>query len=1144
MSKMRNYLGIGGSHFFGVLHDNFLKQSAIFLCGAVAVAQLGDSTTAAKEQVDLQTNALVSTLFFLPFIAFAWWAALASDRLPRDRVMKFAKLAELLLALPAAWITYQLATGKMSSVWGILACVTAIAVITTFFSPARLGAMPQLFPGNALPRANGFVEMLGFVGIIFGMGLAGSVTAHPQLAILIPVFAFCGWIATQFLPRLPTPERVAEQGLVSGFRALFSRRALTLASLGEALFYSCAVLIIAAFLSRAKFQFEVNDNTRSLALVCLTLGIGAGCGLGGWLSRGRAELGLVPFGALGLIGSILWLALIPTTPQIIEGKATLPYTVYFALTGIGVFGGLFAIPLKTWLQEELPESVRGGALAANNLVGFVGMLGASLGLYAAQKAGNFDSTFVLYAAAGLTTVACAIAFYMLPQFIIRFVVVSIARTIYRMRCQGIENVPTSGAVLLLPNHVTWADGMIISAAVPRPVRFMIGETYYNKPGLKQLFQWMDFVPVPEKGAKATIAALEAGRKVLAAGEVLCIFPEGKLTRSGRMNEFRAGFTRMIPEGTKVVKLPILLGNLWGAMLSMRRGERLQLHYTGSFPWPADIRIGKPLSDDAGPQEAQAAVADLELAAETDRARHLRSIPSQAFRTLSRAPFDKTFAEGAAEPIGNAKFLIQSLALRRLFIRRCAGDANIGMLLPNCVPAAAAALGAWTGGKNPVFLNATMPPAALAECLSKAGIRRIISSKLFIAKLKIQIPEGVEVILLEEVAREITGLDKAVAVGHALLPALIAERTLWRGVKATDMATVLFSSGSTGSPKGVMLSHRNLLSNVDGIARIIGLEKRDTLLGSMPYFHSFGFVSALVLPLACGTRTPLLANPLDAGAVGETVAKHKCSLLFGTPTFFGTYIRRCNKEQFSSIRIVLSGAEKLRPAVAETFYETFGIWITEAFGTTELSPGVSVNVTSRIWELGKTRGKENSVGQPILGVRVKIVDPEDSSIELPVGSEGRLLVSGNGVMLGYINEPDRTAKVLKDGWYDTGDIAKVDAEGSIFIVGRLARFSKIGGEMVPHGAVEDALHEILGASSPMLIVTCRPDPSKGERLAVIHATLPEGLGPSELSKKLQEKELPNLWIPKPADFILVELLPMLGSGKADLGKAKELAAAKE
>ncbi|MEN9360487.1 MAG: hypothetical protein RL095_2022, partial [Verrucomicrobiota bacterium] len=304
MSKMRNYLGIGGAHFFGVLHDNFLKQSAIFLCGALAVKQLGgDASLADKEQMELQTNALVSILFFLPFIVFAWWAALASDRLPRDQVMKNSKLAEIFLAVPAAWITYQLAKQDMSSVWGILACVAGIAMITTFFSPARLGAMPQLFPGNALPRANGFVEMLGFVGIIFGMGLGGLVSKHAELAFLIPLFAVLGWAATLTLPRLAVPERVEGQGLISGFKALFSRRALTQAALGEALFYSVAVLLVAAFISRAKFHFGVDDTTRSLALVCLTLGIGAGCALGGWLSRGRAELGLVPFGALGMIGS-------------------------------------------------------------------------------------------------------------------------------------------------------------------------------------------------------------------------------------------------------------------------------------------------------------------------------------------------------------------------------------------------------------------------------------------------------------------------------------------------------------------------------------------------------------------------------------------------------------------------------------------------------------------------------------------------------------------------------------------------------------------------------------------------------------------------------------------------------------------------
>jgi acyl-[acyl-carrier-protein]-phospholipid O-acyltransferase/long-chain-fatty-acid--[acyl-carrier-protein] ligase len=477
-----------------------------------------------------------------------------------------------------------------------------------------------------------------------------------------------------------------------------------------------------------------------------------------------------------------------------------------------------------------------------------------------------------------------------------------------------------------------------------------------------------------------------------------------------------------------------------------------------------------------------------------------------------------------------------MLLARWIRRARPNESNIGLLLPASVGGALANLGLSLAGKVPVNLNFTAGRESVTMAIDRCAIKTILTSQRFLSKAGIEPLDGM--VFLEDVLTTFGAADKLRMLGTLfLLPAWAINRIFVDGVDGDTLATVIFSSGSTGIPKGVMLSHRSLLANVDSIGQVYDLANDDVLIGVLPFFHSFGFTGTIWLPMLGGFGVVYHPNPMDAKAIGELAERHHATVIISTPTFCSSYIRKCEPDQFKHLRYAIVGAERLRAPVAAAFKEKFGVDLLEGYGCTEMAPVVAVNVPDIDDGRERQRGTQSgSVGRPLPGVAVKIVDPATGEGPL-FGCEGLLLVKGPNQMLGYLGEPGKTAEVLRDGWYVTGDIATIDDAGFVRITDRLARFSKIAGEMVPHMKIEEQIQALLDPHHTC-VVTAVPDDAKGERLVAFFTDA--GVTAQELWERLCRTDLPRLWLPKREDLRLVDAIPTLGTGKVDLRAVRQLA----
>ena len=715
------------------------------------------------------------------------------------------------------------------------------------------------------------------------------------------------------------------------------------------------------------------------------------------------------------------------------------------------------------------------------------------------------------------------------------------RCFYRIRVRGLEHIPEQGGALLIANHVAYVDVLLVGVMSRRPVRFLSWEGFERRPVMRFLTRTMGTIPVAETKAKD---AIQKSAEALKAGEVVCIFPEGSLTRNGGILPLRKGFELIARRGEAPV-VPLAIDGMWGSLFSFSGGKffwKMPKH----FPRPVTMVVGRPF---AAAEHAATRLRLLELAAE-----------AFAMRASLGGHLGREVAAGLAKK-GGAVALVDRTSARREFggatllalswafageLRRRTSAKRVAIVLPPGVAAAVANLGCLLADKVPVNLNFSLGREQALSCMRRAEVELVVTAGAFRSKLDEKFPDFPWGDRVLDVADFLTAHPRAdLAWRIALIRVLPASWTCaFLGLPkhgGEAEAALLFTSGSSGQPKGVRLSHRNILANLRQIEDADILPDSAVLLSSLPVFHSFGFTIGLWYCLSREPRLVTLPSPLDAAAAVKAIKEEKVTVVVGTPTFLRPYLRRGTAADFASLEWAVVGAEKCPADLVDAFANQLETPMLEGYGITETSPVLSVNVPDRadpeapegVW-VGNVRG---SVGRPVIGVAVRFLDPTTGEV-LPSGQVGLLEIRGANVFMGYL-DAEQTAKAMTpDGWYRTGDLARLDDDGFLHLAGRLSRFSKIGGEMVPHGTVEEALRKVMGltdASEPKVAVASTADPLKGEQLVVLHV---DDLDAEAVRGALTAEGLANLWIPKV--FKKVPAIPILGTGKLDLNKLRELA----
>ncbi|MGH6933748.1 MAG: acyl-[ACP]--phospholipid O-acyltransferase [Dongiaceae bacterium] len=1105
--------------FLGALTDNLYKIVVSLTAVDLGVEQGGNAYLA-----------LAGALFVLPYLLFSGYAGYFADIFNKRSVLIVTKAFEM-VAMAAAY--YALQSGNLEIMLGV---IFLTALQSVFFNPAHYGFLPEMLPNRELSRANGLDEMATFLAIIMGTTLGSLLydqwrDSIEWIALVLIALAVIGSLTSLGIARVPGPTgrrpfpALPWNEVIIGIRHLWRNRPLTRTVLGISYFWFLGALLQLGIVLFGKQVMALSDSQTGILQAAIAIGIAAGSLAAGRLSGDKIELGLVPLGSVGIGISALLLAASPPSYSM----------AIMALVMLGFAAGLYIVPLAAFLQQRAAPEERGRIIATSNFISMFGVLLAAgvLWLLSDRLAMPADRIILLI---GITTFAATLyVLYLLPDFLVRFSLWLLTHSLYRIRIAGVENVPQDGPALLVCNHISLVDGLLVGACVQRFVRFIVYRRFYEMPALRRLFRQMKSIPISADNPKLVVAALERAREELRAGHVVCIFAEGAISRTGNMLPFRRGLEKIM-DGIDVPIVPVHLDRVWGSIFSFKDG-RFIWKWPRRVPLPVTVSFGQPMPAASPAWQVRQAI--LELGSEAGALRHSRDDLLhlhflKTARTRWRAPCiaDST---GAALSFGRA--LIGSLALAGWFRRRRADDQMIGVMLPASVAGVLTNVALLFAGKVAVNLNFTIGPAALETAIAKCRIRTIVTSRRFLEKANLSARD--QMIFVEDLAKEIPAWRKfALAAACLLLPRRLLILTLGlRRRQPGDLAAVLFSSGSTGEPKGAMLSHYGILSNVEAVAQVLWIDRDDKIMGVLPFFHAFGLTGTIWIPLISGIGAVYHVNPLDAKTIGREIERHKATILITTPTFCQAYLRACATESFASLRHVVVGAEKLQPALAEAFHDKFGLTLLEGYGCTEMGPVVAVN--SRAVEHSAMRHvghRIGTVGHPVPGVVAKVVDPDSGALKGPE-EDGLLLVKGPGRMLGYLDDPDRTAQALRDGWYVTGDIAAIDKDGFIRITDRLARFSKIGGEMVPHTKIEGIVARLPGVE--VCAVTAVADPQKGERLVVFYVAR-DGIERESVWQALSATDMPRLWLPKAHNIHRLDELPKLATGKLDLQAVKRLA----
>jgi acyl-[acyl-carrier-protein]-phospholipid O-acyltransferase/long-chain-fatty-acid--[acyl-carrier-protein] ligase len=1108
----RRFAPLFWTQFFSAFSDNFLKNALVFLI----LFHIGG--TDAEALITLAAAVFIAPYFFLSALGGE-----LADRYDKAVVARRLKFGEIGIAFIAV-IGFGL-----HSVPLLFVALFLFGVIAALFGPIKYGILPDHLARSELPAGNALVEGATFIAILLGTivgGIAAKDGGDPaHFAFLMIVFSLMCWSASLFIPRTgqAAPELKVQPNVLRSTIGLlnFLREDWRLwwGALVTSWFWLVGAVSLSLMPPLVKNIEGGNEEVVTACLAIFSIFIAVGSGLAAWLAAGRIILLPTVIGAvlLGLFAIDLGFSTIGVTPiPGLDGYLAIftsgrGIRLAIDLAGLAVAGGLFIVPTFAAVQAWAGVDRRARVVAAVNVLNAAFMAGSTVIVALLQTAGMTTSQLFLLLGAASLVVAIAVGRTM-PASALSDALSIIYRALFRMEVNGIDNLSKTGPNRIIAlNHVSFLDaGLALSLLNNKPVFAIdvgIAKLWWVRPFVK-LTNAMQLDPLKPMAVRSLIEAVKAGNPLI-------IFPEGRITVTGSLMKVYDGAALVADKGNAEI-VPVRIEGLEQTPFSRLKPSQVRRRW---FP-KVRVTILEPVKLTVDP-ELKGRKRRLAAGAA------LYGIMSDlVFRTTST---DRTMVEAiiqAAEIHGRRRVAVEdpvtgTLSYKRLLVGAAILGAKlmpmapegraIGVMLPNANGAVVTILGLMTAGRVPAMINFTAGAANLLSACRAAQIDTILSSRTFVEKARLgnvvaALEKAVKIVYLEDIRAGITLADKIRGLINANKP--LVER------KPDDWAAILFTSGSEGVPKGVVLSHRNMLANAAQAAARIDFSREDKVFNVLPVFHSFGLTVGVMLPLVFGVRVYLYPSPLHYRTVAELIYGVNATIMFGTDTFLAGYARVAHPYDFRSLRYILAGAEPVKETTRRMYMEKFGLRILEGYGVTETAPALALNTPMF--------NKFGTVGRVLPGMEARLEKVEG------VEEGGRLYVRGPNVMLGYLKvDNPGVLERPPEGWHDTGDIVTIDEQGFLTIKGRARRFAKVGGEMISLAAVE-ALASDLWPNALSAVVAV-PDPRKGERLILL--TQQKAATRSDFQSFARAKHAADLMIP--AEVWVLDKLPVLGTGKVDI-----------
>ncbi|MDR1045606.1 MAG: MFS transporter [Candidatus Adiutrix sp.] len=1119
--KKGDFWPLFGAQALGAFNDNFFRQALIAYVAFGAAGLSGPEKTI--------VGALATGLMMLPFFLFSSLAGELADRRRKSSLVRVTKAAELPIMILAALFFY------LGEVKPLLALLFLMGAQSTFFGPVKYGLLPEILDEKDLVGGNGLVEASTFLAIVLGT-LAGSwlVTAPDGPTLYLPaglilVSALGLGLALRQPDSLDGDRTLKVDGRIWDstrriIGSVMGRQDMWLAILAISWFWAMGGILLTQIPVLCSTVMGGTRGVNTFLSTLFALGVGLGSIGTQWVLKGQISARLVPVSAAFLSLFLILLAwcvwrLPPVDPilQPVTLEIFLSHWPYLRLALccllVSLTGGLFVVPLNAFIQHRAEVHERSRVIAANNIMNALFICLGSLVVMLMTALGfGLHQVFVFVALSAVLT--AVLTLYFLPAEGLRQLSGFFLKLLYRPKVTGLEHLAglKDGPALIVANHSSFLDVVLLIVYLPRRLTFAIDSYWSRAWWLKPFLRVFQALPVNPNQPLATRGLIEA----LNQGELVVIFPEGRITTTGNLMKVYDG-PGLIAAKSKAPILPVVIGGAqysrFGRMRQvLRHLPRKKVTMTVMAPRQLQVRgvAGEKQRDQR--RRAGEALYELMLNCRFQALDHHKNLWPALRETSSQCGPGRLILEDAArEPISYRGLIFRARVLGRRLSAVTRPGENVGLMLPNSTATVCALFGLWAGGRTAVMLNHSQGPAPLASAVLTARIKTVLTSRRFLASAGLEeLAAGLPARLLYLEDLNISRLDKLRAL-------------FWRGrpAPADSPAVLVFTSGSEGKPKGVALSHRNILANIHQLVCQVEVNEDDLLFNALPMFHAFGLTVGVMLPLLSGLRCFNYVSPLHPKIIPELIYDSRATMTVASDTFASAWGRNAHPYDFSSIRIMLVGAEKLKPKTRALYFDKLGVRIFEGYGATECTPVLAVN--------SHLAYRAGTVGRILPGLSVRL-DPVEG-----VAEGGRLVVKGPNVMLGYL-WPDNPGVIVppEGGWYDTGDIVEIDEDGFVWIKGRFKRFAKIGGEMVSLAAVEEVAAQ-LWPGRPQAVIAM-DDESKGEKLVYVTEEARPDL--PRLWQALKEAGLPELSYPR--QFIRLPEIPMTPLGKINLPRLIEAA----